>query len=317
MTKIRIDTERVRASGQRFLAIENQLEQVTYDLQRAMDSLDTWAWDGRSRFRAEPLLSQVHPTGRRVTDELERLGRMLHRVADTFESEDNTAARNLEGMPWVDWSKSGQESPGVLIDNTDFRFVDGASLTDIEQGAVGNCYMIAAMGAVAYQRPDLIERAIKLNEDGTYTITFYDTAGNPVEITITDDFPKPKKGKSFAKSKQDNELWVPLIEKAFVKWHTGGVSSKDYEKIAGGRPGDIMRALTGNKVTRLNIRKSSIDELGRDIQTAIAAGKPVTVGIKPTFSQALNSTIDPLVRDEWVDYTHGVLLQTELEKSLL
>jgi hypothetical protein len=184
-------------------------------------------------------------------------------------------------------------------------FVDKPSLTDIQQGALGNCYMITAMGAVAYKRPDLIERAIILNDDGTYTVTFFDRNGNPVEITITDDFPVTEDGKSFAKSTQNDEIWVSLIEKAFVKWQTGGTSSKDYEEIAGGYAGDIMRALTGDSISRLNVRKASPEELGRGIQSALAAGKPVTVGILPTSSQFWNKVLGPLMRDDRVDYTHG------------
>jgi hypothetical protein len=39
-----------------------------------------------------------------VADELDHLGRKLRHVAETFEQEDNTAARNLEGMGWVDFT---------------------------------------------------------------------------------------------------------------------------------------------------------------------------------------------------------------------
>jgi uncharacterized protein YukE len=79
------------------------MEQMGNELRQAIGSLDTWAWDGRSRSRAEPMLNRVQPESRRVTEELDNLGRTLMRIADTFELEDNNAARELEGMAWVDF----------------------------------------------------------------------------------------------------------------------------------------------------------------------------------------------------------------------
>ena len=68
-------------------------------MQRAIGSLDTGAWDGRSRWRAEPLLDRVRPESARVADGLDELGRKLVRVADTFEQEDNTAAFRAPHVP--------------------------------------------------------------------------------------------------------------------------------------------------------------------------------------------------------------------------
>ena len=107
MTKIRIHTESVRGAGRRFIAKSNHLAEIGQALQGAIGSLDTWAWDGVSRARAEPLLGRVRPESATVAEELERLGHMLIHVADVFEHEDNTAAGNLAGMPWVDWDTIG------------------------------------------------------------------------------------------------------------------------------------------------------------------------------------------------------------------
>jgi WXG100 family type VII secretion target len=113
MSKISIDTEHVRAAGRRLLSESSRMEQMSYELRRAIGSLDTWAWDGRSRSRAEPMLNRVQPESRRVTEELDNLGRTLMRIADTFELEDSNAARNLEGMSWVDWGAKAED--GSLI----------------------------------------------------------------------------------------------------------------------------------------------------------------------------------------------------------
>ncbi len=107
MGQIRVNTEEVRQAGRRLWGEARELDMLCHRLQREMYSLDTWSWDGRSRWRTEPLLEQVRPRGVYLVNELERLARLLQRVADRFEDEDRTAARNLEGMDWVEFGVSG------------------------------------------------------------------------------------------------------------------------------------------------------------------------------------------------------------------
>ena len=113
MTQIRIDTQHTREIGRRLIAEGDRLAEIGHELRRAIGGLDTWAWDGRSRWRAEPLLNRVRPESARVADGLDALGRKLVRVADVFEEEDNTAARNLAGMGWVDFETGGGSVLGV------------------------------------------------------------------------------------------------------------------------------------------------------------------------------------------------------------
>jgi WXG100 family type VII secretion target len=104
MTKIRINTEYVRETGRRFANQGSRVSEMAQELQRAINSLDTSSWDGRSRHQAEPLLDRVRPESTRVMEDLDALGRKLLYIAETFETEDSRAARNLEGMPWVDFN---------------------------------------------------------------------------------------------------------------------------------------------------------------------------------------------------------------------
>jgi len=113
MTQIRIDTEHTREVARRLIAESDRLSEIARELQHATGGLDTWAWDGRSRSRAEPLLSRVRPESARAADSLDELGRKLRRVADTFEQKDNSAAGKLAAMPWVDFETGGKEAVAI------------------------------------------------------------------------------------------------------------------------------------------------------------------------------------------------------------
>jgi hypothetical protein len=71
---------------------------------------------------------------------------------------------------------------------------------DVEQGLIGDCYLMSSMAAVADQNPDAINNMIADNGDGTYTVTFnekrwerfsdlWNDRYKPVEVTVDDDFP--------------------------------------------------------------------------------------------------------------------------------
>ena len=110
MTRIRIDTEQVREVSLRFIAKGNQMAEIGYELQGAIARLDTWAWDGASRTRAEPLLGRVGPESAQIAEGLDELGRKLVRAAGIFEYEDSVAAGHMAGMPWVDFDAAGPGS---------------------------------------------------------------------------------------------------------------------------------------------------------------------------------------------------------------
>lgn len=100
MKHIRIDTEQVRESAWRFDYASTQLTETAAALRRAIHSLDTGAWDGRSRWRIEPELGRVTPQCQELSEELHRLGRLLDRVATTFEQQDAQASTAVFNLPW-------------------------------------------------------------------------------------------------------------------------------------------------------------------------------------------------------------------------
>jgi WXG100 family type VII secretion target len=141
MTKIRIDTERVRDVGRRFSSEGDHIDQINHELQQAIGNLDTWAWDGRSRAKAEPMLDQVRPESVRAANGLDELSRKLMLVAETFEQKDGNAAQNLGGMPWVDFetkvSDTAAFAPKSDIKSDEKSFLERAGKVVEGGGEIG------------------------------------------------------------------------------------------------------------------------------------------------------------------------------------
>ena len=112
MTRIRINTDLAKAASQRLVTASDNLDEAVQTLHRAVGELDVGVWDGVSRTRAEPLLSQVNPSNWTLADEVRGMGQKLHRVAEAFEEKDAAATRRMAEMPWVDF-ESG--SGGAVV----------------------------------------------------------------------------------------------------------------------------------------------------------------------------------------------------------
>lgn len=92
-------------------------------------------------------------------------------------------------------------------------------------------------------RRDLLIQVIpqsELNEWGVYEFRFYKN-GQWVYVLIDDYLPTSKGKAVFSKCSNGNELWVPLVEKAYAKLH------KCYENLEGGTVTYAMVDLTGGE----------------------------------------------------------------------
>jgi hypothetical protein len=109
-------------------------------------------------------------------------------------------------------------------------FVNGVSPTDVKQGQTGDCFFIGALAAVAAARPDLIERMVRKESDGTYTVHFnpplsiYGPMGSAADVKVDgrlwanpDGTPTYAQGGD-ASDPGKMELWGPIIEKAYAEW---------------------------------------------------------------------------------------------------
>lgn len=174
------------------------------------------------------------------------------------------------------------------------RFVAGEgeehaiSPDDVRQGSLGNCYLVAALAAVAKTDRDIIKNMVADHGDGTYTITFHLKDGKvgvfsgneTVQIRVTNEFPMRNGKPAFAKAGDEGakgpELWVMLIEKAWA------IHQGSYEKSRGSKAemdSDVMQYITGGKSTTLYCSSTSEDRLLKAMVAANDGGHPMTASM--------------------------------------
>ena len=129
--------------------------------------------------------------------------------------------------------------------------------SDILQGMLGDCWFLSSLAVVAMS-PNLISNLLphqNLSRHGAYQIRLF-YAGEWNTVMIDDLLPCrliPRgfvgSGKSqlvFARAERD-QLWVPLIEKAFAKLHGS------YEAIEAGTCDEALTCLTGFPCDRISL----------------------------------------------------------------
>lgn len=119
---------------------------------------------------------------------------------------------------------------------------DYISPDNIAQGALGDCWILAAFAALAEQ-PHLIRACFvtkSYNNRGKYKIRLYDQRISKfIYITVDDYIPCVDSKPLFSKLSKPYQMWPMLLEKAIAKFRGS------YAAIEGGDHIDAMRMLTG------------------------------------------------------------------------
>lgn len=162
--------------------------------------------------------------------------------------------------------------------------------SDVEQGALGDCYFVAQLAAQARTNPARIKDLIKDNGDGNFTVTLHlkdkNQPGKRVAtpIVVDSQFPQKDGGTAYAKpgDKGDAgpELWAMLIEKAFAK-HSGS-----YELIRGSKTkdGDVFAMMSGESSRSFSPASMGGEKLLETLSQALAKGQAVSFGAKSKTS---------------------------------
>ncbi|XP_047499379.1 calpain-B-like isoform X3 [Penaeus chinensis] len=131
-------------------------------------------------------------------------------------------------------------------------FIEGATRFDIQQGELGDCWLLAAVSNLT-QNPRLFHVVVPRDQGfthmyaGIFHFKFWQY-GRWEEVVIDDMLPTYHNQLVFMHSKTDNEFWCALLEKAYAKLYGG------YEALRGGNINESMVDLTGGVVEMVDLR---------------------------------------------------------------
>lgn len=192
---------------------------------------------------------------------------------------------------------------------TDAPYIFDDTLSDsISQGNLGNCYLCAALACIARQRPDIIRAVFcqrsMLSNYGVVALRLWDEHTAAFRFVVVDDFvPTKNNVPCFASSKDCNELWCALLEKALAK-----VNGADYARIDAENRDcrcstySIFALLTGSHdvVQWKYALKSDTTKTVQVITNAVKKHWPICTGTS-------RDEEDSLVRDE-IDSATGLVM---------
>jgi len=138
------------------------------------------------------------------------------------------------------WTPADKE----WFDKGDY-FEDVAEVNDPIQGALGDCYFIAALSSVAWARPYVIVNMIRPSGWGDESHPIHRTdfylngTGSAQTVEVSEKVPVAKTSRSwvYARSLDSTEIWPAVMEKAYAKWRTNNTTDfPNYPAISGGDP---------------------------------------------------------------------------------
>jgi hypothetical protein len=209
----------------------------------------------------------------------------------------DVGANNASGTTWANWTDAktyvalsiNHPVAGAYYYNASGSLFGsgGPSYRDVEQGAVGDCWLLASLAEVAAREPQAIRSMFTFvgyakESDGVaavYNVRFFDNNGVARYVTV--DTELPNSGGMYDHP-ANGVLWVALAEKAYAEANgysyvtTGNVGSDSYSALNSGDPVWALRAITGKSAGDFKINPTNIvgDWNANDLVVLISKSSP-------------------------------------------
>lgn len=150
----------------------------------------------------------------------------------------------------------------------------------IDQGTIGDCYFLAALGAVAEQKPELIKNMI--NDQGAFYEVTFPGAQDNIQLVL----PPTDAEFGLYNNASEHGTWATLLEKAYGSYKQevkgkGGLTPTEGAD-GGGQTETVLELLTGEEFEGLKINEDTdISQLSKMFDEAFLSGKemPVTAAV--------------------------------------
>ncbi|XP_044749559.1 calpain-B-like isoform X5 [Coccinella septempunctata] len=194
--------------------------------------------------------------------------------------------------------------PGEICDDPQL-FVEGFSRFDVQQGELGDCWLLAAVANLTMYRRlffQIVPDDQGFGEDyaGIFHFRFWQY-GRWVDIVIDDRLPTDGGKLVYLHSTEENEFWSALLEKAYAKLHGS------YEALKGGSTCEAMEDFTGG-VTEMYELENSPPNLFKILEKAFQRASLMGCSLEPDPNVLEAQTSEGLIRGHAYSITKVVYL---------